>query len=136
GAGPTLGRRARAVANALETPGPQGGAGGAPPGEREANGGPAMTRHERRALARIAERAGIAGSSRSIIYRCPDSPWSVDDKKWFAAHPSRSHRLRPAHDGELPELLRAPPQLPPHFETQVLVRQVEPRLRVPGPFHP
>jgi hypothetical protein len=31
------------------------------------------------------------------------TPWSEDDRRWFEAHPERSHRLRGAFFGEWPE---------------------------------
>jgi hypothetical protein len=47
--------------------------------------------------------------------------WSEDDRKWFAAHPERAHRVRPGFPGEFPE------------GTIVVVRQQAPgtRLRLP-----
>ena len=60
---------------------------------------------------------------------------AVDDRKWFEANPARAHRLRRPFEGELSSLMRQPEQPPPHHETQVLVRQIEPGLRARAAFH-
>ena len=43
-------------------------------------------------------------------------PWAAADRDWFAAHPGRAHRLRAAY--------------PDEPATSVLVRQVQPGLRI------
>jgi hypothetical protein len=75
--------------------------------------------------AHIAKKAGL---SRRTILHLSDSPWKADDAKWFSANPTRSHRLRPPFPGEFDP----PDGPPPDHEFQVLVRQVEPGMRVRG----
>jgi hypothetical protein len=53
-----------------------------------------------------------------------ESPWLVDDREWFAAHPDRTHRVRPAFPGEVKQ------------GTHVVVRQIAPSLRKRIPFSP
>lgn len=78
----------------------------------------------------IIRRAGVT-SERGSVNMLP-SPWKTDDANWFQANPSRSHRLRTAHAGEveaLPSDYTDEP-LPPRHEMQIVVRQVEPGARV------
>lgn len=78
----------------------------------------------------IMRRAGVT-SERGAINML-SSPWKTDDAKWFEANPSRSHRLRVAHVGEidaLPSDYKDEP-LPLRHEMQIVVRQVEPGARV------
>jgi hypothetical protein len=49
-------------------------------------------------MAEAAKRAGLAGGP--IDFIPPNSPWVRDDRAWFATHPGRSHRVRPAFPGE------------------------------------
>lgn len=54
----------------------------------------------------------------------PDSPWSADDRAWFAAHPDRAHRWRKPFPDEIPtDLLWASPY------PVIVVRQVAPGKR-------
>lgn len=55
-------------------------------------------------------------------------PWARDDAAWFAARPSRSHRVRRAYPGEF-----EPFDLDPAAGWRTVVRQVETgaRLRLP-----
>jgi hypothetical protein len=82
----------------------------------------------------VVRRAGIPNSD-AIVFADADTPWSQSDRAWFAARPQRAHRLRPPLDGELAQLLRYPEQVPPGHATEVLVRQVQPGLRVRRAFH-
>src|SRR5262245_15705487 len=52
------------------------------------------------------------------------------DRRWFAAHPRRSHRLRSALAGEWP--ISEPP--PAGHALQVIVRQLQPGARTRLPF--
>jgi hypothetical protein len=52
---------------------------------------------------------------------------SEEDRVWFEAHPTRSHRVRPFIPGETPEADPIPP-------THVAVRQVKPGIRVRLPL--
>lgn len=65
------------------------------------------------------------------IFRA-DSAWKADDAAWFKAHPDRSHRLRPMHEGEaetLPaEITKA--EIPANHQLEILVKQVEPGARI------
>lgn len=61
--------------------------------------------------------------------------WKASDADWFAAHPFRSHRLRPLLSPDEAEQFfaiagEATPKAPPGYELQVLIRQVAPGLRV------
>lgn len=47
--------------------------------------------------AAIARRAGIRVGSRML----PRGAWTDDDRRWFAARPARSHRVRPPLQGEM-----------------------------------
>lgn len=56
-------------------------------------------------------------------------PWLADDRRWFAAHPERTHRVRDAFPGEA------------RRGTHVVVRQIAPGARkrlafTPGPDLP
>ena len=64
-----------------------------------------------------------------------NSPWKADDAAWFAAHPKRSHRLRPliANEGTtIPSVYFE--SLPSEHEVQIVVRQIEPGQRIRAPF--
>lgn len=78
----------------------------------------------------IIRRAGVT-SERGSVNMLP-SPWKADDAEWFEDNPSRSHRLRAAHAGEVEALpldyKEAP--LPHRHEMQIVVRQVEPGARI------
>ena len=50
--------------------------------------------------------------------------YQKDDERWFAAHPGRRHRVRPAFDGE-PEGLTNPPALYADRIFVALIRQIE-----------
>jgi hypothetical protein len=84
-----------------------------------------------------AEVARKAGLNTPVVMGSATTPWSCDDRQWFAANPQRSHRLRPAFPGELDALRGSNPscelQAPPDHEIQFVVRQVEPgkRIRLP-----
>jgi hypothetical protein len=80
-----------------------------------------------------ADLARKAGLSTVGIVSAGVSPLSCDDRKWFAANPQRSHRLRPAFPGEL-AASRVSIPMPSGHEVQYLVRQVEPGKRIRLPF--
>jgi hypothetical protein len=52
------------------------------------------------------------------------APWQTNDKLWFAANPKRTHRLRPAMEGEDAR------------GTWIAVRQISPGQRVRCVFNP
>jgi hypothetical protein len=99
-----------------------------------------MNRAERRRQQRWAQdvmrRAGIA--LKANVRSC-DTPWARDDAAWFAANPERAHRVRLLFEGEL-QARRGTVvvasdklsdlELPKEDDCVVLVRQVEPGLRV------
>jgi hypothetical protein len=78
----------------------------------------------------VAKRAGVAEIG--PVTTAPTA-WKEDDRRWFKNNPKRSHRLRPM----FPQEPRGePPVAPhPHHEFQVLVRQIEPGLRLRQPFY-
>jgi hypothetical protein len=81
----------------------------------------------------IQRRAGIHPNNMQL--NLSESPWKADDAAWFAAHPNRSHRLRPliANEGAtIPPVYFA--SLPPEHEVQIVVRQTEPGKRIRAPF--
>jgi hypothetical protein len=62
------------------------------------------------------------------------SAWIIDDREWFENNPARSHRLRSTFPGEtFGENQIPPPALSPGRTDAVLVRQIEPgmRMRIP-----
>jgi hypothetical protein len=80
--------------------------------------------------AAMVKRAGI--SQQAVIHRAPSAS-KTDDANWFAANPTRSHRLRPPFPnetfGDKPL-----PDLPPGHEICVAIRQIEPGTRVKFAF--
>jgi hypothetical protein len=79
---------------------------------------------------RAARRAGMPHMAERTLLHCEDTAWKDADRKWFEAHPTRSHRLRQLFAGEF-ETCTAPPG----HELQILVRQVEPGLRIRNGFY-
>jgi hypothetical protein len=45
----------------------------------------------------------IAAQHQEVVVGQPNSPWSRDDREWFARNRNRSHRLRAALPGEWPD---------------------------------
>jgi hypothetical protein len=76
-------------------------------------------------VARIRQMSGIPPN---VCLEHHSRPWKNDDADWFRANPTRSHRARHAHPGEVP-----PGQ---ELMAMVLVRQVEPGSRVRIGFYP
>jgi hypothetical protein len=62
------------------------------------------------------------------------TPWKEDDANWFAAHPDRSHRMRPMFEGEYPKIADQLASVPEHHEYQTIVRQLEVGRRIRTPF--
>jgi hypothetical protein len=65
-----------------------------------------------------------------------EPPWKADDRQWFEAHPTRSHRFRGLFPGEMAAAIAeqtAEVIPPPSGFSAVIVRQLEPgtRRRVP-----
>jgi hypothetical protein len=81
-----------------------------------------------------AKRAGITTPLRMI----PDNAWKEDDAAWFRNNPGRLHHVRLPYPGEisargLAVLAVSNKPLdacPPEHECQVLLRQIEPGMRV------
>ena len=90
-----------------------------------------MNRHERRRLheqlKREAVQLGGLGTAKGLHACNPDTPWERADESWFAANPTRSHRLRRSQPGEWPKRVGVPP---PRCETFTLVRQLYPGGRL------
>jgi hypothetical protein len=61
-----------------------------------------------------------------------DNPWKENDAAWFREHPHRTHRCRPSLPGE-PHPGPLDPT-PPGHELAVLVRQIQPGLRIRQTF--
>jgi hypothetical protein len=72
-----------------------------------------------------ARRAGVPAEK--MMLHLEDTAWKDDDRAWFENNPTRSHRLRRLLPGEMRNSRGA---APPGHELQILVRQVEPGLRV------
>jgi hypothetical protein len=85
-----------------------------------------------RRLATLAKRAGLPDAK--PVYD-GTSAWNIDDRQWFKNNPTRSHRLRPTFPGETFGKERVSlPALPPGRTDAVLVRQVEPGMRIRIPI--
>jgi hypothetical protein len=84
-------------------------------------------------IATLARKAGLPAS---VPPRFSNGPWQAADANWFKANPERSHRLRPLTPGERFGFTGNVPDepVPANHELQVLVRQVEPGIRVRAAF--
>ena len=69
-----------------------------------------------------------------ILSRDSGTPWQKDDEKWFAENPSRTHRLRSVHSRGRSTWPTLRTMIPAGHQLNVLIRQVEPGLRVRYPF--
>lgn len=69
------------------------------------------------------------GKKQAYLGSSPQSPWSTDDRQWFARNPTRAHRLRPPlpQEAEQHELL---PTIKEGYGLRVIIRQVEPGARI------
>ena len=84
---------------------------------------------------RGARRAGVPHLAEKLIPHIADTTWKDDDRRWFESNPTRSHRLRPSFPDEFSSIADIPVP-PPGHELHVLVRQVEPGMRIRhGFFH-
>ena len=59
-----------------------------------------------------------------VISDYSPAPWKDDDRRWFEAHPRRTHRRRPLYPDELPI-----DRLPEGTAAMVIVRQLQPGIR-------
>ena len=86
--------------------------------------------------------------SNGYILTPPEAPWSVDDRKWFAHNPVRSHRLRPLFPQEAeqsgwtdlskkrgPDLRVTKLSKEQRHNLRVIVRQLEPGARIRHVFY-
>jgi hypothetical protein len=73
-------------------------------------------------------RAGLPATVRPQV-SVDDAIWKTDDAAWFAANPTRSHRLRPVFAGEVEAIGRTLPDLA-GYQHAAMVRQVEPGRRI------
>ena len=81
----------------------------------------------------ISRRAGMRGQAKDV-YRQPTA-WKEDDAQWFEERADRSHRLRCLIGDEAQICgFDALGPMPPKHEVQIVVRQVEPGVRVRTPF--
>jgi hypothetical protein len=78
---------------------------------------------------RNARRAGVPHLAEKLIPHIADAVWKDDDRRWFESNPTRSHRLRPSFPDEFSSIADIPAP-PPDHELHVLVRQVEPGMRI------
>jgi hypothetical protein len=84
-------------------------------------------------VASVGKRAGLPEAK--PVYDTT-SAWIIDDRKWFRNNPARSHRLRPIFPEEtFGENQMPAPALSPGRTDAVLVRQVEPGMRVRIPIY-
>lgn len=73
---------------------------------------------------------GIPAQAQNIFVA--NQPWKADDAAWFKNNPDRSHRLRPMLEGEeatLPPKITTK-EIPANHRLEILVRQVEPGVRI------
>jgi hypothetical protein len=75
-------------------------------------------------LGDIVERGGLRFSA-------PDADFSADDRRWFAAHPGRAHRMREPYRKEWDGL---PVDAAPGHRLVTIVRQFEPGARMRLPY--
>ena len=68
-----------------------------------------------------------------VLLTLLDASWKDDDRAWFEENPSRAHRLRRLFPGEIDSSL-LPGEAPPGHEWQIVVRQLEPGIRVKAPL--
>jgi hypothetical protein len=79
-----------------------------------------------------AKRAGIT----TPLYTVPDNVWKEGDAAWFRNNPGRLHHVRLPYPGEISAravlaVSNKPLDVrPPEHECQVLLRQIEPGMRV------
>ena len=100
----------------------------------------AITAHQQRFAAideltdAVARRAGVSHMAEKMTMRFDDdaTSWKANDRDWFERNPTRSHRLRPVFPGEPSG--RGNEAVPPGHELQVVVRQIEPGLRIRHSF--
>lgn len=97
-----------------------------------------ITAHQQRFAAideltdKVARQAGVPAEKMMLHHDDDDAAWKADDRTWFERNPTRSHRLRPVFPGEPSG--RGNEAVPPGHELQVVVRQIEPGLRVRHSF--
>jgi hypothetical protein len=84
--------------------------------------------------AQVMRQAGVSSAKDRMNVSLASSPWKEDDAAWFAAHPERSHRMRPAIPGEFAHIEQELQYPPEHHKFQTLVRQVEVGKRIRTPF--
>lgn len=76
-------------------------------------------------------RSGVK-QQQNQTYNLLDSAWKDDDRAWFEQNPTRTHRARSLYPDEYGRPIPAPPA---GHEVLVLVRQIEPGLRVKRSFY-
>ncbi|MCW5600166.1 hypothetical protein [Nitrosomonas sp.] len=79
------------------------------------------TRQINRAIKQII-RDSLKEEFDAILFNFNAEPWREEDKKWFAAKPRRSFRIRRIYVNELPKEFDS-------GETHVIVRQITPSIR-------
>jgi hypothetical protein len=79
------------------------------------------------------KRAGLPEGAPVAVF-LSDNAWKDDDRLWFEAHSDRSHRLRRPFAGEKYYRGDRPPIAPPRHESQILVRQLQPGMRIRASF--
>ena len=85
-----------------------------------------------RITANIAKKAGIPSAGELHL---AETPWKADDRKWFAEHPQRAHRLRAMFPGEFLDVkkttyaLFGADKIPDEYELLSVIRQIEPGTR-------
>jgi hypothetical protein len=83
-----------------------------------------------RARERLARAAGMPHPPKAIDLS--SARWKKADSKYFKNHPYRSHRLRPAREGELEALtdITTLPAVPPGYAWFMIVRQIASGIRL------
>lgn len=77
----------------------------------------------------IARRGGLPPGLTPQIFCTETTAWKTDDARWFAAHPTRSHRVRAVSDEEIVALDQSS-ELKPGYRRACIVRQIEPGMRL------
>jgi hypothetical protein len=72
-------------------------------------------------LDRVLKKGGAEGVP--LALNAQEAPWKADDAAWFAAHPDRTQRARPAAAGEWPQ-----------YVSTTIVRQIAPGSRIKTGF--
>ena len=83
---------------------------------------------------RLADAQKRSGSHRKRGINLLNHPWKEDDRAWFEQHPDRAQRVRAVYPGE-DQHGHVIEKTPQGHQLIVLIRQVEPGLRMKNTFY-